>query len=482
MALPLTDSSQSLMMIHDSRPVEVIKKKFTPRRRLPFLRGGGPNQNNANNNNNSGVSCNITPTTTDVPQSLKLKALGNSSGGSSSSLLPSVGRFSSSLSTNLSAVTADIDSTAAQEEKAQRELEMILGRHAQIQPQQGSSGGGVNPDQYTLPNVFGQHVLIQFEDFANHNAFRLLQKYAPIYSTFNDDIQGTASVVLAALLASLKLTGRKLTEESIVCYGAGEANLGFAHLVCLALNKCYGLTMEEARQHIYLIDSKGLIVEGRKSGGINSHKLQFARPSGTPELTSLAEIIKYSKCTSLIGAAAIPKVFDEHILNLMAEMNEKPVIMALSNPTLKAECTAEEAYLYTHGRCVFASGSPFPSLTLTPEQYPQLKASITRCPGQANNSYIFPSVALAIVSGKIFPVTNEDFLIAAQTLASLVSESDYAVGRLFPPLTDIKRVSAQMAVQIVKNASQQGRCYALKSNDLTIEELISNFSYYPRMN
>nr|CAH8860687.1 unnamed protein product [Trichobilharzia regenti] len=281
-------------------------------------------------------------------------------------------------------------------------------------------------------DAFGQHVLIQFEDFANHNAFRLLQKYAPLYSTFNDDIQGTASVVLAALLASLKLTGRKLTEESIVCYGAGEANLGFAHLVCLALNKCYGLTMEEARQHIYMIDSKGLIVEGRKSGGINSHKLRFARPSGTPELTSLAEIIKYSKCTSLIGAAAIPKVFDEHILNLMAEMNEKPVIMALSNPTAKAECTAEEAYVHTHGRCVFASGSPFPSLTLTPEQYPQLKASITRCPGQANNSYIFPSVALAIVSGKIFPVTNEDFLIAAQTLASLVSESDYAVGRLFP--------------------------------------------------
>ncbi|CAH8576688.1 unnamed protein product [Heterobilharzia americana] len=334
-------------------------------------------------------------------------------------------------------------------------------------------------------DVFNRQVLIQFEDFANHNAFRLLQKYAPHYCTFNDDIQGTASVVLAALLASLKVTGRKLTEEKIVCYGAGEANLGFAHLVCLALNKTYGLTIEEARKNIYLIDSKGLVVDGRKSGGINSQKLEFARPPGTPELTSLEEIITFSKCTSLIGAAAIPNVFNERILNLMAEMNEKPVIMALSNPTTKAECTAEEAYRHTHGRCVFASGSPFLPLTMTPQQCPELKESISRCPGQANNSYIFPGVALAIVSGQIFPVTNEDFLVASETLANLVTESDYSVGRLFPPLSDIKRVSSEMAMKIVKNASSQGRCRVLKLNTImdnsTIEELISNFSYYPQI-
>ncbi|KAK4468338.1 hypothetical protein MN116_008073 [Schistosoma mekongi] len=336
-------------------------------------------------------------------------------------------------------------------------------------------------------HVFGQQVLIQFEDFANHNAFRLLQKYAKHYSTFNDDIQGTASVVLAALLASLKLTGRKLIDEKIVCYGAGEANLGFAHLVCLALTKRYGLTMEKARENIYLIDSKGLIVTGRKTGGLNNHKLEFARPSGTPELTSLEEIIKYSKCTSLIGAAAIPKVFDKKVLNLMAELNETPVIMALSNPTPMAECTAEEAYLHTHGRCVFASGSPFLPITLTPQQCPTLKESITRYPGQANNSYIFPSVALAIVSGQIFPVTNEDFLIAAETLANLATQTDYSIGRLFPPLTDIRHVSFKIAIEIVKNALKQERCLVFKSmnnevNMSTIQDLVSSYSNYPPLN
>ncbi|CAH8530332.1 unnamed protein product [Schistosoma turkestanicum] len=336
-------------------------------------------------------------------------------------------------------------------------------------------------------NVFGQHVLIQFEDFANQNAFRLLQKYSAHYCTFNDDIQGTASVVLAALLASLKLTGRKLINEKLVCYGAGEANLGFVQIVCLALIKQYGLSMEQARENIYLIDSKGLIVANRKAGGLTKHKLQFARPIGTPELTCLTEIIKYAKCTTLIGAAAIPKVFDKKVLNLMAELNEIPVIMALSNPTTKAECTAEEAYIHTHGRCVFTSGSPFEPITITPEQCETLKEPIIRHPGQSNNSYIFPSIALAIISGQIYPVTDEDFLIAAETLANLVSDKDYSIGRLFPPLTDIKHVTVKIAMEIVKNAAKQKRSAIFNSNsivnnDSTIMEYISNYSNYPPMN
>ncbi|TGZ58860.1 hypothetical protein CRM22_009410 [Opisthorchis felineus] len=331
--------------------------------------------------------------------------------------------------------------------------------------------------------TYGEHVLIQFEDFANHNAFRLLHKYDKSYSTFNDDIQGTASVVLAGILASPTLTGRKLSEEVIVCYGAGEAAIGFADLTTRALTKRFGLTAEEAKKKLYLVDSKGLVVEGRKSGGLTSHKLKYARPAGTPELTDLEDIIKFTKCTALLGAAAVPRTFTPKILNLMAELNEKPLIMALSNPTPVAECTAEEAYKYTHGRCVFASGSPFLPVSLDPASCPGLKQTLHRHPGQANNSYIFPGVALAIVSGRISPVTDDDFLVASETLASLVRDSDYELGRLFPPLSNIRSVSVSIARAIITAAVPEGRCRALEgisnASVTQIEDLVAKFSNYP---
>ncbi|KAF7257107.1 hypothetical protein EG68_06786 [Paragonimus skrjabini miyazakii] len=340
----------------------------------------------------------------------------------------------------------------------------------------------INEFMEACTHVFGKDVLIQFEDFANHNAFRLLHKYDKTYCTFNDDIQGTASVVLAALLASPKLTGRKLSEESIVCYGSGEAALGFSHLVTLALTKRFGMSLPKAKEHIYLVDSKGLVVTGRKSGGLTEHKLQFARPSGTPELTSLEEIIKYAKCTALIGAAAVPRTFTPSILNLMSDLNDRPLIMALSNPTKKAECTAEEAYRYTHGRGVFASGSPFLPVSLDPKTCPELKEPLHRHPGQANNAYIFPGVALAIVSGRISPVTDDDFLVASETLASLVSESDYSLGRLFPPLSDIRRVSTTIAREVILAAVSEHRCHAAKGDKLSasqVQQLVAKFSNYP---
>ncbi|CAH8636660.1 unnamed protein product [Dicrocoelium dendriticum] len=331
-------------------------------------------------------------------------------------------------------------------------------------------------------STFGKHVLIQFEDFANHNAFRLLRKYNKTYCTFNDDIQGTASVVLAGILASPKLTGRKLPDEIILCYGSGEAAIGFAHLVTKALTKRYGLTLEEAKKRLFLVDSKGLVVKGRKSGGLNEHKLEFACPAGTPELTSLEEIVRYTKCTTLLGAAATPGAFSPRILQLMAELNETPLIMALSNPTSVAECTAEEAYIHTQGRCVFASGSPFLPVSLEPSQCMGLKKPLKRYPGQANNSYIFPGVALAIVSGQISPVTDDDFLVASETLAAFVSDEDYSLGRLFPPLSDIRRVSVAIAKQIVRAAIPEGRCHAFESshvNDAQVEQTVSCFSNYP---
>lgn len=335
---------------------------------------------------------------------------------------------------------------------------------------------------HACTKVFGSEVLVQFEDFANHNAFRLLHKYDKTFCTFNDDIQGTASIVLAGILASPRLTGRKLCDERILCYGSGEAAIGFSHLVTRCLMRRFGMSAAEAKDHLYLVDSKGLVVTGRKTGGLTEHKLHFARPAGTPELTSLEEIIKYTKCTALLGAAAMPKTFTPKILELMAQLNEKPLIMALSNPTKMAECTAEEAYKHTHGRCVFASGSPFEPLTLDSTVCPGLKEPLHRSPGQANNAYIFPGTALAIVSGGIHPVTDDDFLVAAETLSSLVSDADYKLGRLFPPLSDIRRVSTVIAREVVLAAMEEGRCHFPQGGKIStneVDKLIEKFSNYP---
>ena len=232
-------------------------------------------------------------------------------------------------------------------------------RHGRVQGQEYDDF--IDEFMAAVVRRYGQNTLIQFEDFGNHNAFRLLEKYRDKYCTFNDDIQGTASVAVAGVLAALQATNTKLADHTFLFQGAGEASIGIANLIAMAMEKREGIPFEEGLKKIWLKDSRGLIVAGRSSGGITEHKAPFAHPH--EEMKELGDIVKAIKPTCLIGAAGVARVFTTEIIKDMASFNEQPIIFALSNPTSLAECTAEEAYVHTDGRAVFASGSPFPTFT-----------------------------------------------------------------------------------------------------------------------
>lgn len=286
---------------------------------------------------------------------------------------------------------------------------------------------------------YGMNCLIQFEDFANANAFRLLNKYRNQYCTFNDDIQGTASVAVAGLLAALRITKNRLSDHTMLFQGAGEAAMGIAELIVMAMEK-EGTPRDEAIKKIWMVDSKGLIVKGRAS--LTHEKERFAQPHA--EMKNLEDAVKDIKPTALIGVAAIGGAFTEQIIKDMASFNKRPIIFALSNPTSKAECTAEQCYRLTEGRGIFASGSPFDPVTLPNGQ--------KLYPGQGNNSYVFPGVALGVIACGVRHISDDIFLTTAEIIAQQVSDKHLEEGRLYPPLQTIQEVSVKIAVKIVENA------------------------------
>jgi malate dehydrogenase (oxaloacetate-decarboxylating)(NADP+) len=295
-------------------------------------------------------------------------------------------------------------------------------------------------------------VLIQFEDFANHNAFRLLQKYRASICTFNDDIQGTAAVALAGIFSALRVTGAKLAEQNILFLGAGEAATGIADLISAAM-MAQGLSQDAARRRCWLVDSQGLVVKGR--AGLAAQKLPYAHEhSPIPDFLAA---VKALKPTAIVGVAAVGGSFTREVLEEMARINRQPIVFALSNPTSKAECTAEEAYRHTAGRALFACGSPFDPVTLNGRSY---------VPRQGNNSYVFPGIGLGAIISRARHVTNDMFLAAAHALAEQVSESDLAQGSLYPALPRIRDVSARIATAVAEAAYRAGLARDARPADL----------------
>jgi len=307
--------------------------------------------------------------------------------------------------------------------------------------------------------------LVQFEDFANSNAFRLLERWRGRICCFNDDIQGTASVTLAGLLSALQVTGGTLADSRILFLGAGEAGIGTGDLVSAMLVEG-GMAEAEARQRCWFVDSAGLIVKGRDR--LTAHKAPYAHAHAP--VADLLAAVRALRPTALVGVSGQARSFSREILAEMARINPRPVIFALSNPTSKAECTAEEAYTATDGRAIFASGSPF-----APVEWRDQVIS----PGQCNNAYIFPGLGLGVVATRARRVDERMFIIAAQSLAAQVTQADRDCGRIFPALSRIRQVSREIAVAVAAHVFAHDLAGVPRPDDLRalIEAAVYEPSY-----
>jgi malate dehydrogenase (oxaloacetate-decarboxylating)(NADP+) len=279
--------------------------------------------------------------------------------------------------------------------------------------------------------------LIQFEDFLTPNAYALLRKYRDRVLCFNDDIQGTAAVALAGVYSSTRITGLNFKDLRIMFLGAGSAATGIADLMTSAFVD-EGSTLDEARRHLWFVDLHGLVVKSRTD--LMEHNLPYAhdhKPLG------FVEAIDAIKPHVLIGATGAPGTFTQEVVERMCRATPQPTIFALSNPTSKAECTAEQAYAWSQGRAIFSSGSPF-----APVSY----GGRTFRPGQGNNAYVFPGIGLGAVACRARRLPDELFLTAARTLADGVRQRDLDEGALYPPLGEIRKISAAIATALATRA------------------------------
>jgi malate dehydrogenase (oxaloacetate-decarboxylating)(NADP+) len=304
---------------------------------------------------------------------------------------------------------------------------------------------------------------IQWEDFANFNAVPILARYREAICTFNDDIQGTAGIALAGIFAALRLTGKKLADQRFLFLGAGSAATGIAELISMAMAR-EGMDLAAARSRNALFDINGLVVSSR------ADLADFQKPFATDvaPVSTFVEAIRALRPTGIIGVSTVPKLFTRDVIRTMAEINERPIIFPYSNPTSRSECTAEEAYSWSDGRAVFASGSPFPPVEIAGRHF---------VPGQGNNVYIFPAMGMAVFATEATHVTEEMFIVAAEAVAEEVTEENLAVGLIYPPQSRILDVSLHVAERIATYIFDQGLARVPRPQD--VAALIRTRVYRP---
>ena len=293
---------------------------------------------------------------------------------------------------------------------------------------------------------------IQWEDFANINAVPILARYRDRTCTFNDDIQGTAGIALAGIYAALRITRQNLADQRFLFLGGGSAGTGIAELISLAMTM-EGMDIREARSRNALFDVKGLLVTSR------TDLADFQKPyvQDLPPIATFVEAVKAIRPTGIIGVSTVPKLFNQAVIETMSQINERPIIFPYSNPTSRSECTADEAYRWSNGRAVFASGSPFPPVEINGRRF---------VPGQGNNVYIFPAMGMAVFATEAKRVTEEMFIVAAQAVAEQVSEENLATGLIYPPQSRILEASLHAAERIAAHIFDQGLAGIPRPNDV----------------
>jgi malate dehydrogenase (oxaloacetate-decarboxylating) len=319
-------------------------------------------------------------------------------------------------------------------------------------------------------------VVLQWEDFLKENALFQLARFRDQLCTFNDDIQGTAAVVLAGLYGALRLTGQRMRDQRVVFAGAGASAQGIAQLLVTAMIED-GLGLEEANRRIWTTDSHGLVMLGRP--GLEGFKATYARPAeevaeyacADRGRVSLLETIENARPTMLIGTSATPGIFDEPVLRAMGRVAARPIVFPLSNPTSKSECTPEQALRATEGRAIVATGSPFDPVTLGGKRHRI---------GQCNNAFVFPGIGLGLTVGGARRVTDGMFLEAAKALAEKVAPSDLAEGAVYPELRRIRECSFAVACATIRRAVKEGHADPETVPDLgNLEAAVERAMWFP---
>jgi malate dehydrogenase (oxaloacetate-decarboxylating)(NADP+) len=283
---------------------------------------------------------------------------------------------------------------------------------------------------------------IQWEDFANLNAIPILERWREAICTFNDDIQGTAAVALAGILAALRITGGRLTDQRLLFLGAGSAGTGIAELLSQAMAQ-EGAPIGEARAKCALFDVNGLIVRSR------TDLADFQKPFAIDQnpVATFAEAVRALRPTAIVGVSGMPHLFDRPVIEAMSKINARPIIFPYSNPTSRSECTAEQAYRWSKGQAVFSSGSPFAPVDIAGKAF---------VPGQGNNVYIFPAMGLAVFATEASRVTDEMFIVAARAVAEQVTDENLHMGLIYPPLSRIREASFHVAARVAEHIYDSG--------------------------